>query len=109
MAVPVLTHEQRVAASAKASQIRVRRKEVKLQLKNKQISFADLLKVSEQDEIIAGMKVKSVLESLPAFGKIKAAALMENCGIAETRRLKGLGLHQVQALLAAITTRTNKS
>lgn len=109
MAVPVLTQEQRVAASAKATQIRVRRKEVKLQLKNKQITFADLLKVSEQDEIIAGMKVKSVLESLPAFGKVKAAALMQNCGIAETRRIKGLGLHQSQALLTALAARMDKS
>ncbi len=109
MAVPVLTHGQRVAASAKATQIRIRRKEVKSQLKNKQITFADLLKVSEHDEIIAGMKVKSVLESLPAFGKVKAAALMKDCGIADTRRLKGLGLHQVQALLNALKIRAEKS
>lgn len=109
MAVPVLTQEQRVAASAKATQIRIRRKDVKAQLKNKQITFADILKVSEQDEIIAGMKVKSVLEALPAFGKVKAATLMKECGIADTRRIKGLGLHQAQALLNALKIRAEKS
>lgn len=108
MPVPVLTHEQRVAASAKAVAIRVRRAEVKQQLKDRLITFPELLKVSEQDEIIAGMKVQSVLESLPAIGKVKATSLMDKCGIATSRRLKGLGLNQSQALIKLLAEREAK-
>ena len=107
MPVPVLTQEQRIAASAKGVQIRVRRAEVKQQLKNQQITFPQLLEVSGKDDIIAGMKVQSVLESLPAIGKVKAAHLMDTCGIASSRRLKGLGANQVQALLGALTKKAS--
>jgi hypothetical protein len=108
MPIPVLTHEQRVAASAKAVSIRVRRAQVKQQLKERIISFSQLLQMSEQDDIIAGMKVKSALESLPAIGKVKADALMKKCDIASSRRLKGLGNHQVQALLSELAKREVK-
>jgi hypothetical protein len=108
MPVPVLTNEQRIAASAKAVQIRVRRAQVKQQLKQRTLSFTDLLKVSNQDEIIAGMKVKAVLEALPAIGKVKATALMEQCGIANSRRIKGLGLHQIDSLVKALAKREKK-
>jgi hypothetical protein len=106
MPVPVLTQEQRIAASAKAVEIRVRRAQVKQQLKDRLISFSDLLKVSEQDDIISGMKVLSVLEALPAIGKVKAATLMKQCGIADSRRIKGLGQHQIQSLLNALGKRS---
>lgn len=109
MPVPVLTQEQRIAASAKAVAIRVRRAQVKQKLKERLISFSDLLKVSEQDDIISGMKVLSVLESLPAIGKVKAATLMKQCGIADSRRIKGLGQHQAQSLLKALGKRSVNS
>lgn len=108
MAVPVLTQEQRIAASAKGVEIRVRRAQVKKQLKEQVITFPQLLEVSHHDEIIAGMKVQSVLESLPAIGKIKAEKLMESCGIAGSRRIKGLGLNQVNDLLQALNRRQGK-
>lgn len=108
MPVPVLTHEQRVAASAKAVSIRVRRAQIKIQLKTKAITFHQLLEVSEQDDIISGMKVKSVLESLPAVGPVKADALMKKCDIAPTRRIKGLGPHQLKALISELEKRQAK-
>lgn len=107
MSVPVLTQEQRIAASAKGVEIRVRRAQVKQQLKEKHITFPQLLEVSGKDDIIAGMKVQSVLESLPAIGKVKAAHLMDSCGIASSRRLKGLGAHQTKALLNALNKKTS--
>lgn len=108
MPVPVLTQEQRVAASAKAVAVRVRRAEVKTALKSKTLTFNQLLEVSDSDEIIAGMKVKSVLESLPSIGKIKANSIMQKCEIAPSRRLKGLGEHQVKALVSELTNRQAK-
>lgn len=51
------------------------------------------------DETIAKMKVLAVLESLPGLGKVKARRTMEDIGIAETRRVQGLGANQRKALL----------
>ena len=51
------------------------------------------------DETIAKMKVLAVLESLPGLGKVKARRTMEAIGIAETRRVQGLGANQRKALL----------
>ncbi|CAN5208341.1 hypothetical protein BH20ACT3_BH20ACT3_10890 [soil metagenome] len=42
-----------------------------------------------------------MLESLPGVGKVKARRTMEEIGIAETRRVRGLGTQQRDALLAA--------
>ncbi len=105
MAVPVLTHDQRVAASAKAVHIRTKRAEVKRQLKDSVISWRELLAVADVDDIVAGMKVVSALESLPGIGRIKAAAIMEKCGVATSRRLRGLGPHQVAALCSVLDSR----
>jgi ribosomal protein S13 len=65
------------------------------------ITFAELLKTADSDELIAGIKVLAVLESLPGVGKVKARRTMDEVGIADTRRLRGLGEQQRKALLAA--------
>jgi ribosomal protein S13 len=44
------------------------------------------------------MKVSAVLEALPKVGKVKARQIMEELGISETRRVRGLGSNQVAAL-----------
>ncbi len=51
------------------------------------------------DETVAKMKVLTVLESLPGLGKVKARRLMEEVGIAQTRRVQGLGANQRKTLL----------
>ena len=105
MAVPVLTNEQRIAASAKAVQVRTKRAELRRQLKESKISSNEVLSVSDSDEIVSGMRVITILESLPGIGKIKASALMETCDIALSRRMKGLGSTQAQKLKSALNGR----
>lgn len=107
MAVPVLTNEQRLAASAKAVIIRTKRAEVRKLLKDSKISFTDVLSIAVNDEIVSGMKVVTILESLPGIGKIKAAALMEACDITLSRRMKGLGTTQSKKLRAALNRRAS--
>ena len=55
------------------------------------ITLAELLDAGRADEIVGKMKVLAVLESLPGVGKVKARRIMEEIGIAETRRVQGLG------------------
>lgn len=64
------------------------------------ISFSEVLHQAASDEVIAKTKVLAVLESLPGVGKVKARRTMEEVGIAESRRLRGLGDQQRQKLLA---------
>jgi len=64
------------------------------------INLAELIAQGETDEIVAKMKVLAVLESLPGVGKVKARRTMETIGISESRRVRGLGVQQRQALLA---------
>lgn len=99
MALPKLTAEQRAQALEKATAARRRRAEVKEQLKNKQITLSEVLNAAEKDEGLAKMKVLNLLESLPRIGAITAKVIMEEVGIAESRRLRGLGPVQREALV----------
>jgi ribosomal protein S13 len=45
------------------------------------------------------MKVSALLESLPGVGKVRARQIMAEIGISETRRVRGLGTHQISALV----------
>lgn len=107
MAVPVLTNEQRIAASAKAVEVRTKRAELRRQLKESKVSFTEVLSVADSDAIVSGMRVVTILESLPGIGKIKASALMETCDIAHSRRMKGLGKAQAQKLKSALNGRAS--
>lgn len=77
------------------------RAELKERLKMGSVNLSELLTQAESDEIVAKMKVVAVLESLPGVGKVKARRTMEEIGISETRRIRGLGAQQREALLKA--------
>lgn len=97
---PQLTDEQRAAALAKAAQARKIRAEKKELLKTGSLRLSELFAEAETDDILAGIKVERVIASMPGTGKIKAKRLMESLGIAENRRIRGLGDKQKEALLA---------
>ena len=99
MALPPLTPEQRAAALAKAAAARQARAEVKNRLKYSQGSLAEVIEQGRSDEVVGKLKVSALLESLPGVGKIKARVIMAEIGISESRRLRGLGPHQAQALI----------
>jgi signal recognition particle GTPase len=96
---PVLTPEQRQAALDKAAVARRARAELKEKLKMGSLNLRELLEQSDGDDIIGKMKVLAVLESLPGVGKVKARRTMEEIGISETRRVRGLGDQQRAKLL----------
>jgi guanylate kinase len=95
---PQLTPEQREAALLKAGISRKRRAEVKAQIKNGELSIDDVLKLAEADEAIGKMRVKELLESLSGVGKVRVVSLMERLNISPTRRIQGLGKHQIRQL-----------
>lgn len=99
MALPILTPEQRQAALAKAAQARQLRAEVKNRLKHSGATLAEVITESRVNEIIAKLRVIDLLQSMPGVGKVRAKEIMSRIGIADSRRLRGLGANQISALL----------
>lgn len=94
---PQLTPEQRAAALAKAGEARAARADIKARLKMGSMSLLEAL--DSDDPNVAKLKVVAMLESLPGVGKVKARRVMEDIGIADNRRVQGLGAQQRSALL----------
>jgi hypothetical protein len=99
VALPPLTPEQRAAALEKAAAARRARAEEKNKLKYSQGSLADSIQRGQTYEVIGKMKVSSLLEALPGVGKVRARQIMEEIGISESRRVRGLGSNQIAALI----------
>ncbi len=97
---PRLTPEQRAANLARAAEVRRARAELKDMLKMGLVTLPELFERAESDDVVAKMKILAVLEALPRVGKVKARRTMEEIGISETRRVRGVGQQQRAALLA---------
>jgi len=99
--LPQLTPEARQAALEKAAQARRERAEVKNRLKNSGASLSEIVAAGrDSNEVIGKMKVIDLLCAMPGVGKVRAKQIMEKIGIADTRRVRGLGDKQVAALKA---------
>ena len=95
---PALSPAQRAAALEKASQSRKRRAQIKAKVKSGNFSIDEVLELASSDEAIAKMRVHELLESINGVGKIRAHTLMERFKISPTRRIAGLGRHQIKEL-----------
>jgi hypothetical protein len=98
VALPPLTPEQRQAALDKAAASRRERAAIKNRLKHSGASITEVLRDGERNEVIGKMRVLDLLQSMPGLGKVRARQVMERLGIAESRRVRGLGSKQVAAL-----------
>lgn len=96
--MPELSAEQKMDGLKKAQEVRSERAKIRAGLKDGSITLAELLEKTD-DEIVGKTRVKYVLESLPQVGKITAARIMQEVGIDEVRRLRGLGVRQRDELL----------
>jgi hypothetical protein len=109
VALPPLTPEQRQAALDKAAASRRERAAVKNRLKHSGASIHDVLRDGEHNEVIGKMRVIDLLQSMPGLGKVRARQVMERLGIAESRRVRGLGSKQVAALEREFASRDSTS
>lgn len=101
MALPQLTDEQRKAALENAAKARHERAELREKIKSGKVSLESVLE--SDDPIASRMKVSTLIESLPGYGKAKAAKIMDELGISASRRVKGLGARQREQLVEALT------
>ncbi len=104
MALPELTPEQRAAALERAAVARRERAAVKNRLKHSSGSIAQVISDGKDNEAIGKMRVTALLESMPGVGRARARQIMEDVGIAHSRRVRGLGANQIAALLTRFST-----
>ena len=97
-APPQLTAVERSAALAKAKESRQIRSAAKTKIKSGELTISDVFNLAEKDSVIAKMRVSELLAALSGVGKIRATAIMERLNISPTRRIQGLGKHQIGAL-----------
>ena len=102
MALPNQTPEERRAALEKAAAARHYRAELRDKIKSGELSVKDVL-TAEDDPVIDKLRVKDMIASLPGYGKAKVAKVMEELGISETRRIKGLGTRQRADLIEKLS------
>ena len=105
MALPELSDEQRREALAKAAAARQVRAEVKNRLRLSGASISDVLTQAKSNEAVAKIKVLDLIQCIPGIGKLTAQQIMGDLGIAESRRLRGLGPNQAKDLVAEIARR----
>lgn len=105
MELPRLTDSERAAALERAAQARKVRAQVKAELKSGKRTLEEVIALGKSDDFIGKMKVSALIESLPGVGKVRALAVMEKVGIAASRRIRGLGIHQTRDLLAEFQLR----
>lgn len=99
MPVPALTPEQRADALSRATAARRRRAEVKWRLKQGATRIAEVIADGARDDAIAKLRVVELVESMPGVGPVTAGRIMEELGIARSRRVRGLGEHQARSLI----------
>lgn len=97
MPIPTLSEEQRKAATQKALESRKKRASLRAGLHDGKVTLAEVL--SSEEEYVRKTRVSQLLSALPGFGKVKVAKTMEELGIAESRRVGGLGSNQRRALI----------
>ena len=94
---PSLSAEVRAAAGIKAVAARRERAAVKAQLASGSIGIFDV--INDGRESIQRMRVREMLDAAPGIGARRAFTLMAKAGISETRRIGGLGSHQLKKLI----------
>mgnify|MGYP003938798839 FL=1 len=99
MGTPELSDEQRAAALVKATAVRSARRVFKEQLAAGEFSLEEAISRAKADEALAGIRVHDLVQCLPGVGPKRATAIMDEIGISHARRVRGLGQHQVAALV----------
>jgi hypothetical protein len=99
-----LTPQERSDALEKAAKARAVRAAAKERLKRGEVSVAELISSGATNDAIARMRVVELLEALPGIGPVRAAGIMAEIGIAGSRRIRGLGIHQARALVDFMDT-----
>ena len=94
---PVRSLDQRMEALARANDIRVRRAQLKKDLKRGKVQIEEIL--DDPPEYVGTAKVFDMLMAVPKFGRVKAARFLNQCRISQSKTVGGLSDRQRAELI----------
>src|SRR3954470_1840369 len=100
---PVRSLDQRMEALKRANDIRVKRAQLKKDLKSGETSIEQILR--EPPEFVSTAKVFDMLMAVPKFGRVKAARLLNQCRISQSKTVGGLSDRQRHELIGLFNHR----
>jgi hypothetical protein len=97
---PVRSLDQRMEALRRANDIRVRRAQLKRDLKNGAIGIDEILR--DPPDYVETAKVFDILMAVPKFGRVKAARFLNQCRISQSKTVGGLSERQRAELVGLL-------
>ena len=94
---PLRSLDQRMEALKRANDIRVRRAQLKKDLKFGRVGIEEILR--EPPEFVSTAKVFDMLMAVPKFGRVKAARFLNQCRISQSKTVGGLSERQRAELI----------
>jgi hypothetical protein len=97
---PLRSLDQRMDALRRANEIRVKRAQLKKDLKSGTVQIEAVLK--EPPEYVETAKVFDMLMAVPKFGRVKAARFLNQCRISQSKTVGGLSDRQRAELVGLL-------
>ena len=94
---PARSLDQRMDALRRANEIRVRRAQLKKDLKDGRVRVEEVL--SRPPDYVETAKVFDILMAVPKFGRVKAARFLNQCRISQSKTVGGLSERQRTELI----------
>jgi len=94
---PARSLDQRMEALKRANDIRVKRAQLKKDLKDGRVRIEDIL--GDPPEYVSTAKVFDMLMAVPKFGRVKAARFLNQCRISQSKTVGGLSDRQRAELI----------
>ncbi len=95
---PARSLDQRMEALRRANEIRVRRAQLKKDLKDGRVDIETVL--MDPPAYVETAKVFDILMAVPKFGRVKAARFLNSCRISQSKTVGGLSERQRAELLS---------
>ena len=97
---PLRSLDQRMEALRRANEIRVRRAQLKKDLKAGSARIEEIL--DDPPEYVGTAKVIDILMAVPKFGRVKAARFLNQCRISQSKTVGGLSERQRTELVGLL-------
>lgn len=94
---PTRSLDQRMEALRRANEIRVKRAQLKKDLKSGAVQVVDILR--DPPDYVGSAKVFDMLMAVPKFGRVKAARFLNQCRISQSKTVAGLSDRQREELV----------
>jgi hypothetical protein len=94
---PARSLDQRMDALRRANEIRVRRAQLKKDLKDGRVHVEQILR--KPPDYVATAKVFDILMAVPKFGRVKASRFLNQCKISQSKTVGGLSERQRAELI----------